>query len=93
MVFTGPPFSEMIRDYESGVTPNPDILCNRHIKFSALMDHARNTVGADALATGHYARTSAGEFITEYSGQCGFTGPVQSLLKVLQIPAGRYQKG
>ncbi|XP_043218226.1 mitochondrial tRNA-specific 2-thiouridylase 1-like isoform X1 [Amphibalanus amphitrite] len=62
-------FSEMIRDYESGITPNPDILCNRHIKFTALLEHARHTVGADALATGHYARTSAGEFATEYSGQ------------------------
>ncbi|XP_037071397.1 LOW QUALITY PROTEIN: mitochondrial tRNA-specific 2-thiouridylase 1-like [Pollicipes pollicipes] len=58
-------FSEMIRDYETGFTPNPDILCNRHIKFTALYEHARHAVGADALATGHYARTSAGEDLTE----------------------------
>jgi len=53
-------FSDMVKDYESGVTPNPDILCNRHIKFNYFMKHALSKFAADAVATGHYARTSVG---------------------------------
>ena len=37
-----------------GLTPNPDLQCNRQIKFQALLDHAE-TLGADVVATGHYA--------------------------------------
>lgn len=48
--------SEMIQSYEEGITPNPDILCNRHIKFGCLLNHAVKSMGADWLATGHYAR-------------------------------------
>lgn len=45
----------MIRGYAGGITPNPDILCNRRMKFGALMEHAvRNDF--QALATGHYCR-------------------------------------
>ncbi len=44
-----------IDTYLEGRTPNPCIMCNRHIKFGALLDHALN-LGADCLATGHYAR-------------------------------------
>ncbi|XP_035825414.1 mitochondrial tRNA-specific 2-thiouridylase 1 isoform X2 [Aplysia californica] len=53
-------FSDLVKDYENGVTPNPDILCNRHIKFNHFVHHAETKLGADAIATGHYARTSAG---------------------------------
>lgn len=42
-------------EYAAGRTPNPDVLCNRFIKFGPLLDFARRE-GADALATGHYAR-------------------------------------
>ncbi|MEW6715708.1 MAG: tRNA 2-thiouridine(34) synthase MnmA, partial [Nitrospirota bacterium] len=42
--------------YIAGATPNPCILCNRHIKFDFLLQKARET-GADVIATGHYART------------------------------------
>ncbi|MEN8214387.1 MAG: tRNA 2-thiouridine(34) synthase MnmA, partial [Pseudomonadota bacterium] len=41
-------------EYRAGRTPNPDVLCNREIKFKAFLDHALN-LGADAIATGHYA--------------------------------------
>ncbi|XP_043092539.1 mitochondrial tRNA-specific 2-thiouridylase 1 isoform X2 [Puntigrus tetrazona] len=51
-------FSNLLREYEKGRTPNPDILCNKHIKFKHFYQHAVNTLGADAMATGHYARTS-----------------------------------
>lgn len=51
-------FSNLLKEYEKGRTPNPDILCNKHIKFNHFHKYAINTLGADAMATGHYARTS-----------------------------------
>ncbi|KAM4615089.1 mitochondrial tRNA-specific 2-thiouridylase 1 isoform 3-T3 [Polymixia lowei] len=51
-------FSNLLKEYEKGRTPNPDILCNKHIKFNHFYQYAINTLGADAIATGHYARTS-----------------------------------
>lgn len=51
-------FSNLLKEYEKGRTPNPDILCNKHIKFNHFYKYAINTLGADAMATGHYARTS-----------------------------------
>ncbi len=49
-------FEHFLAEYRRGRTPNPDVLCNREIKFSALKDFA-DRLGADALATGHFART------------------------------------
>ena len=46
---------DMIKNYASGLTPNPDVLCNRHIKFGAFASWAF-AEGADFVATGHYAR-------------------------------------
>uniref|UniRef100_A0A3B4UDW7 Mitochondrial tRNA-specific 2-thiouridylase 1 n=1 Tax=Seriola dumerili TaxID=41447 RepID=A0A3B4UDW7_SERDU len=51
-------FSNLLKEYEKGRTPNPDILCNKHIKFNHFHKYAIHTLGADAMATGHYARTS-----------------------------------
>ena len=48
-------FSEFLREYQAGRTPNPDILCNAEIKFKAFLDHAMR-LGASKIATGHYAR-------------------------------------
>jgi len=48
-------FAHFLREYEAGRTPNPDVLCNSEIKFRAFLDHARS-LGADHIATGHYAR-------------------------------------
>ena len=48
-------FTEMLDDIKSGVTPNPDILCNQEIKFRAFMEHAI-LLGAEKIATGHYAK-------------------------------------
>ncbi len=48
-------FAEFLREYQAGRTPNPDVLCNAEIKFKAFLDHALR-LGADAVATGHYAR-------------------------------------
>jgi tRNA-uridine 2-sulfurtransferase len=46
----------MIREYAAGRTPNPDIMCNKHVKFGVFFDYAR-AQGADFVATGHYAMT------------------------------------
>jgi len=48
-------FSVFLREYRSGRTPNPDVLCNKEIKFREFLDYAEH-LGADAIATGHYAR-------------------------------------
>ncbi len=48
-------FEHFIQEYRAGRTPNPDILCNREIKFKAFLDYA-SELGADLIATGHYAR-------------------------------------
>ncbi|KAK2497567.1 hypothetical protein MC885_008381 [Smutsia gigantea] len=51
-------FSDFLNEYEKGRTPNPDIVCNKHIKFRCFFHYAVDNLGADAVATGHYARTS-----------------------------------
>ena len=51
-------FAEFLREYGAGRTPNPDVLCNAEIKFKAFLDHALR-LGADRIATGHYARVRA----------------------------------
>jgi tRNA-specific 2-thiouridylase len=48
-------FEHFIKEYGAGRTPNPDILCNREIKFRAFLDYATE-LGADYIATGHYVR-------------------------------------
>jgi tRNA-specific 2-thiouridylase len=49
-------FEYFLREYRAGRTPNPDVLCNREIKFGVFRDYAKR-LGADLLATGHYARS------------------------------------
>lgn len=48
-------FSHFLAEYRAGRTPNPDILCNKEIKFKAFLDYAKQS-GADFIATGHYVR-------------------------------------
>ncbi len=48
-------FEHFLAEYKAGRTPNPDILCNREIKFKAFLDYALQ-LGADYIATGHYTR-------------------------------------
>jgi hypothetical protein len=48
-------FSRFLADYAAGKTPNPDVLCNREVKFQPFREHALR-LGADFIATGHYAR-------------------------------------
>jgi tRNA-specific 2-thiouridylase len=54
-VFTQRIISDFCREYGSGRTPNPCVFCNQYLKFGALLDTVRQ-MGAECLATGHYAR-------------------------------------
>ena len=60
-------FAEFLREYSAGRTPNPDVLCNAEIKFKAFLDHAMS-LGAEMIATGHYARVRE----VEHAGQREF---------------------
>ena len=51
-------FADFLSELRAGRTPNPDVACNRHIKFGAFLRHALR-LGADRIATGHYARHRA----------------------------------
>lgn len=49
-------FEHFLAEYRAGRTPNPDILCNKEIKFKAFLEFAAQDLGADYIATGHYVR-------------------------------------
>ncbi|MEA1064853.1 tRNA 2-thiouridine(34) synthase MnmA [Erwinia sp. HR93] len=49
-------FEHFLAEYKAGRTPNPDILCNKEIKFKAFLEFAAEDLGADYIATGHYVR-------------------------------------
>ncbi|CDQ39478.1 tRNA 2-thiouridine(34) synthase MnmA [Virgibacillus salexigens] len=51
-------FTYFLDEYKAGRTPNPDVMCNKEIKFKAFLEHAMS-LGADYLATGHYAQVKA----------------------------------
>ena len=52
----------MIEEYRSGRTPNPDVMCNKFVKFGGFFDYAMND-GADFVATGHYAQVKDGKML------------------------------
>jgi len=49
-------FEYFLEEYKAGRTPNPDIMCNKEIKFKAFLEYAAEDLGADYIATGHYVR-------------------------------------
>lgn len=51
-------FTHFLNEYKAGRTPNPDVLCNREIKFKAFLDYAMK-IGASKMATGHFVKTDA----------------------------------
>ncbi|KAK6635537.1 hypothetical protein RUM44_000789 [Polyplax serrata] len=59
-------FMKFIEDYQEGRTPNPDILCNKYIKFKAFWKYAIENLKMDALATGHYVKTSFGAYLENW---------------------------
>jgi len=52
----------LLTEYKAGRTPNPDVMCNREVKFGAFYRYAKEK-GADYIATGHYARISGGALL------------------------------
>ena len=89
----------MIAEYRAGRTPNPDIMCNKHVKFGVFFDIAMKQ-GFDALATGHYARTHIGaNGIELHAGvdtakdQSYFLwGVEEAVLSRVHFPVGAYTK-
>ncbi|XP_031638356.1 mitochondrial tRNA-specific 2-thiouridylase 1 isoform X2 [Contarinia nasturtii] len=59
-------FETTLQLYQNGQTPNPDVYCNKYIKFGAFYQYAKENLSADAIATGHYARTSFGNFLQDF---------------------------
>jgi len=86
----------MIAEYKAGRTPNPDVMCNRQVKFGAFWQWATDQ-GADHIATGHYAQVKDGQL---YEGadknkdQSYFLWTLQKEeLNHIMFPVGHLQKG
>ncbi len=91
---------DMIEQYRQGITPNPDVLCNRRIKFGAFSRWAL-TQGAEMIATGHYARIEkrgnifsllAGKDATKDQSYFLYRLGQEDLARTL-FPIGEYEKG
>lgn len=97
-------FLPMIEMYENGLTPNPDLGCNKFIKFGVMMDHLaakyKNSSSKWWLATGHYARIEndgvSGKLVRAYDGnkdQSYYLANISpSVLSRLLMPLGHYTK-
>ena len=59
-------FNKLVEEYQAGLTPNPDVDCNRFIKFGHFHDYCKENIDCNAIATGHYARTSFGDFLEDF---------------------------
>src|ERR1700722_17322743 len=85
----------MVREYQAGRTPNPDIMCNQEIKFKLFLETALAD-GADLIATGHYARVKGGRLYTGLDGnkdQSYFLYRVtEEALHHTLMPIGEYDK-
>ncbi len=92
-------FTYFLDEYKAGRTPNPDVMCNKEIKFKAFLDYAMS-LGADYLATGHYARIreNNGRFemlrgVDENKDQTYFLNQLpQDILSKVMFPLGEYKK-
>jgi tRNA-specific 2-thiouridylase len=92
-------FTYFLNEYKEGRTPNPDVMCNKEIKFKAFLDHAVN-LGADYVATGHYARVTFhdGEYkmlrgVDDNKDQTYFLNQLgQEQLAKVMFPIGAYNK-
>jgi tRNA-5-taurinomethyluridine 2-sulfurtransferase len=62
-------FSDLLKEYSEGWTPNPDLLCNKYIKFDCFQKFAFGHLGADAVATGHYANNSLGHLLQDFASE------------------------
>ncbi|WP_071460230.1 tRNA 2-thiouridine(34) synthase MnmA [Bacillus massilinigeriensis] len=92
-------FTYFLDEYKAGRTPNPDVMCNKEIKFKAFLEHAVS-LGADYLATGHYAQVTYrdGEYkmlrgLDENKDQTYFLNQLnQSQLSKVLFPIGNLEK-
>ncbi|AGK55033.1 tRNA 2-thiouridine(34) synthase MnmA [Bacillus sp. 1NLA3E] len=92
-------FTYFLEEYKAGRTPNPDVMCNKEIKFKAFLEHAIK-LGADYLATGHYARVEYrdGAYkmlrgIDENKDQTYFLNQLsQTQLEKVMFPIGNLEK-
>ncbi len=92
-------FTYFLDEYKAGRTPNPDVMCNKEIKFKAFLEHAVS-LGADYLATGHYARVEfrEGEYkmlrgVDENKDQTYFLNQLtQDQLSKVMFPIGNIEK-
>ncbi len=92
---------DFVREYEEGATPNPCIVCNKHLKFGALLDAALRD-GADGIATGHYARveydSGSGRYLlkkavdTDKDQTYVLWQLSQEVLSRVLFPLGQYRK-
>ncbi|MFM7067498.1 MAG: tRNA 2-thiouridine(34) synthase MnmA [Gammaproteobacteria bacterium] len=78
-------FARFLEDHAAGYTPNPDVLCNREVKFGACFDHALR-LGATHVATGHYAATRDGLLLRARDADKDQT------YFLCDVPAGRLQQ-
>ncbi len=88
-------YDYFVQSYRDGITPNPCVVCNRLIKFGAMVEFAKS-LGMDKVATGHYAKTD-GEFIycadDESKDQSYFLAQVnKDVLPMLIFPMSSYKK-
>ena len=92
-------FTYFLDEYKAGRTPNPDVMCNKEIKFKAFLEHAMQ-LGADYLATGHYAQVAYrdGEYkmlrgVDENKDQTYFLNQLgQDQLEKVMFPIGDIEK-
>ncbi|WP_096156877.1 MULTISPECIES: tRNA 2-thiouridine(34) synthase MnmA [Bacillus] len=92
-------FQYFLDEYKAGRTPNPDVMCNKEIKFKAFLEHAME-LGADYLATGHYAQVEFrdGEYkmlrgLDENKDQTYFLNQLgQEQLSKVMFPIGNIEK-
>lgn len=84
-----------VEEYRKGRTPNPDVWCNRTIKFGAFWDKVKK-LGADAIATGHYAQTNGKELLLSHDPEKDQTYFLWTLtsddLSHTYFPIGKYSK-
>ena len=89
-------FENLISEYKAGRTPNPDILCNKYIKFGQFLDMAYDKYKADFIATGHYANIVNGQLtrgLDKNKDQSYFLAQVSSdVFKNIIFPIGQLQK-
>ncbi|WP_348736898.1 tRNA 2-thiouridine(34) synthase MnmA [Spiroplasma endosymbiont of Ammophila pubescens] len=85
-------FKHFINEYQKGRTPNPDILCNKYIKFDYFLNYAINNYHADFIAMGHYAQVRFNEKLQEYQLLQGIDRDKDQTYFLSQLNQGQLSK-